>query len=52
MDERIKIDPLAYGFFKNEDGEIIERTADALIEGAKNIEIHLTATFCPTYGAM
>ena len=39
MDERIKLDPIAYGFFKNEDAELAERIGDALIEGAKNIEI-------------
>ncbi|MBR5514733.1 MAG: hypothetical protein IKU52_00855 [Clostridia bacterium] len=47
MDERIKIDPLAYGFFKNEDAEIIERTADALVEGAKNIEIAFNRHLLP-----
>ncbi len=48
MDNRAKIDPIAYGFFKNESLELGERIADALLEAAKNLEISFNQHIMPT----
>lgn len=48
MDLKSKIDPLAYGFFKNENLEIEERVADALLEAAKNLDISFNKQILPT----
>ncbi len=47
MDIRAKIDPIAYGFFKHEDREITERTADAILEASKYSEVTFNKHILP-----
>lgn len=47
MDIRAKIDPLAYGFFKNEDAETFERISDAVLETSKHLDISFNKYILP-----
>ena len=48
MENKAKLDPIAYGFFKNENLEISERVADALLEAAKYLDISYNKYIMPT----